>query len=74
MPAIERESAFYHVYTKDGEMLPVDNPARLPTVQEIDRIEEPMIIANMHAPNEWFATDCFERGIDTIIHLYDELA
>ena len=30
--------------------------------------------ANMHAPNEWFATDCFERGIDTIIHLYDELA
>ena len=30
--------------------------------------------ANMHAPNEWFATDCFERGIDTLIHLYDELA
>ena len=30
--------------------------------------------ANMHAPNEWFATDCFEKGIDTLIHLYDELA
>ncbi len=30
--------------------------------------------ANMHAPNEWFATECFERGIDTLIHLYDELA
>ena len=30
--------------------------------------------ANMHAPNEWFATDCFERGIDTLIRLYDELA
>ncbi len=30
--------------------------------------------ANMHAPNEWFATDCFERGIDTVIRLYDELA
>ena len=30
--------------------------------------------ANMHAPNEWFATDCFDRGIDTLIHLYDELA
>jgi len=29
--------------------------------------------ANMHAPNEWFATDCFEKGIDTLIHLYDEL-
>ncbi|MGI9626270.1 MAG: M20/M25/M40 family metallo-hydrolase, partial [Longimicrobiales bacterium] len=30
--------------------------------------------ANMHAPNEWFATECFEKGIDTLIHLYDELA
>ena len=30
--------------------------------------------ANMHAPNEWFATDCFNRGIDTLIRLYDELA
>ena len=30
--------------------------------------------ANMHAPNEWFAVDCFERGIDTLIRLYDELA
>ena len=29
--------------------------------------------ANMHAPNEWLATDCFERGIDTVIHLYDGL-
>ena len=30
--------------------------------------------ANMHAPNEWFATECFEKGIDTVIRLYDELA
>ena len=30
--------------------------------------------ANMHAPNEWFAMDCLERGIDTLIRLYDELA
>ena len=30
--------------------------------------------ANMHAPNEWFATECLEKGIDTLIHLYDELA
>ena len=29
--------------------------------------------ANMHAPNEWLATDCFDRGLDTLIHLYDEL-
>lgn len=30
--------------------------------------------ANMHAPNEWFATDCFDKGIETVIRLYDELA
>ena len=30
--------------------------------------------ANMHAPNEWFAADCFEKGIETVIRLYDELA
>ena len=30
--------------------------------------------ANMHAPNEWFATDCFEKGIETLVRLYDELA
>lgn len=29
--------------------------------------------ANMHAPNEWLATECFERGIDALVRLYDEL-
>lgn len=29
--------------------------------------------ANMHAPNEWFATDCFERGLDALVRFYDEL-
>ncbi len=43
----------YHVYTNDGEMIRVDNPALLPKPTEIDRIEEPMIIANLHVPNEY---------------------
>ena len=30
--------------------------------------------ANMHAPNEWFATDGLEKGIETLVRLYDELA
>lgn len=30
--------------------------------------------ANMHAPNEWFAVECFEKGIETLVRLYDELA
>ena len=53
----------------------------IPIVVEFERILEAQVLligfalpgANMHAPNEWFATDCFERGIDTLIHLYDEL-
>lgn len=30
--------------------------------------------ANMHAPNEWFAVECFEKGIETLVRLYEELA
>lgn len=29
--------------------------------------------ANMHAPNEWLAIDCFERGIDALVRFYDEI-
>ncbi|MEO0592809.1 MAG: translation elongation factor 4, partial [Myxococcota bacterium] len=46
-------TVIYHVYRNDGEMVRVDNPAHLPKTQEIDRIEEPMIIANLHVPNEY---------------------
>ena len=42
----------YHVYKNDGEMLKIDNPARLPSVQEIDHVEEPMIEAEIHVPSE----------------------
>ena len=37
-----------------------------------DRLRPPR--CQQHAPNEWFATECFEKGIETLIHLYDELA
>ncbi len=29
--------------------------------------------ANMHAPNEWFAVRSFEKGIETLVYLYEEL-
>ena len=29
---------------------------------------------NMHAPNEWFTLDNFERGISALALLYEELA
>jgi acetylornithine deacetylase/succinyl-diaminopimelate desuccinylase-like protein len=30
--------------------------------------------ANMHAPNEWFPIEHFERGAHTMLRLYAELA
>ncbi len=45
-------SVVYHVYTKEGEMLRVENPSFLPPVTEIDRIEEPYIRATLHVPPE----------------------
>ena len=37
----------YKVYTKDGEMLEVHNPAGMPDITVIDRIEEPYIRASV---------------------------
>ncbi len=42
----------YHVYLKTGDMLPVDNPMRMPDLTRIERIEEPMIRAFLICRNE----------------------
>jgi len=44
-------SVVYHVYLKKGEMIELDNPIHLPDPSVIDRIEEPMIRANLMIPN-----------------------
>lgn len=46
-------SVIYHVYLKNGEKLNVDNPVQLPDPSEIDRIDEPMIIAKIMTPNNY---------------------
>ncbi len=43
----------YQVDTTDGETIQVDNPARLPDVQEIREIREPYIHATIHVPTEY---------------------
>jgi GTP-binding protein LepA len=43
----------YYVYTKNGKKLVVDNPADMPPVGEIDRIEEPFIKAQIVCPSEY---------------------
>lgn len=46
-------SVIYHVYLNDGTMIEVDNPSELPKPQEIDRIEEPYVIANVMTPEQF---------------------
>lgn len=43
----------YRVTTVSGEVLMVDNPAKLPPVQEIATIEEPFIKSTIHVPIEY---------------------
>ena len=43
----------YRVWTLSGESRMVDNPSLLPSVQEIDYIEEPFILATIHVPSEY---------------------
>ncbi|MDT8400647.1 MAG: translation elongation factor 4 [Bacteroidales bacterium] len=43
----------YNVYTTSGEMIEVHNPSGLPPVTNIDRIEEPYIIAQIITKSEY---------------------
>jgi len=43
----------YVVYTKKGEKIIVDNPALMPTVGNIDRVEEPYMKAQIVTPSEY---------------------
>ena len=43
----------YRVITHSGEMRELDNPSRLPAVQEIAQIEEPILTATIITPDEY---------------------
>jgi GTP-binding protein LepA len=46
-------SVVYNVYKTGGEMVRVENPAKLPNVTEIDRIEEPIVNLTIHVPSDY---------------------
>ncbi|MDE7161427.1 MAG: translation elongation factor 4 [Anaeroplasmataceae bacterium] len=46
-------SVSYHVYLTDGSMIEIDNPSGLPSIQTIDRIEEPYVRATIMSPTEY---------------------
>ena len=46
-------SVVYHVFTRDGAMVPVDNPSHLPEMGSIDHIDEPYIEARIMVPPQY---------------------
>ncbi|MEL7544517.1 MAG: translation elongation factor 4 [Pseudomonadota bacterium] len=46
-------SVIYHIYTNDGEMIELHNPADMPDPVQIERIEEPWISATILVPDEY---------------------
>ncbi len=46
-------SVVYHVFTRDGNMIPVDNPSHMPDPGHIDHIDEPYIEARIMVPPQY---------------------
>jgi GTP-binding protein LepA len=54
----------YRVTKRNGDVVLVDNPSRMPTLGEIDKVEEPFIKAQIIVPSEYLGnimTLCMER-------------
>lgn len=46
-------SVIYHVYKQDGTEIDIDNPSNLPSVGEIEHMEEPYVTATIYTPQEF---------------------
>ncbi len=46
----------YRITKTDGEVVMVDNPAKLPDLQKIGKMEEPFILATIMVPNEYIGS------------------
>ena len=65
-------SVNYKVYKTNGEMIEVDNPAKLPPPTEIDYIEEPYVKATTIVPKDFVGTimECLdETRVSVVYHL-----
>ncbi|MBI3183085.1 MAG: elongation factor 4 [Myxococcales bacterium] len=46
-------SVVYKVVTLSGETLHIENPAKLPAQQHIERLEEPILLCHVHVPSDY---------------------
>jgi GTP-binding protein LepA len=62
----------YEILMTDGTIMTLDNPAKLPPVQNVEEIREPIIVANILTPPDYVGnviTLCEEkRGVQRSIH------
>lgn len=49
-------SVIYHIMKTSGEMVEVSNPTNMPSPQEIDYMEEPIVEASIMTPTEYVGT------------------
>jgi GTP-binding protein LepA len=65
-------TVIYEVVTTTGEVLPIDNPAKLPPVNQIAEIREPIILAIILTPQDYLGAVinlCIEkRGVQRSLH------
>jgi GTP-binding protein LepA len=65
----------YRITKTDGEVVMVDNPAKLPDLPKIEKMEEPFILATIMVPNEYIGSIlslCQERrGIQKDLNYLD---
>ncbi len=65
-------TVIYELLTTDGEVLLLDNPAKLPNVSKIQEVREPIILANILTPPDYIGSViklCEEkRGVQRSIH------
>ncbi|WP_381415138.1 translation elongation factor 4 [Spiroplasma endosymbiont of Anurida maritima] len=69
-------SVIYNVFKTNGEMVAIDNPANLPNVQKIERIEEPYVKISIMTPDEFIGPLMelcqTKRGSYVNIEYYDD--
>ncbi len=49
-------SVTFRITKTDGEVIMIDNPTKLPSVQEIEMIEEPVVKASIFSPPDYIGT------------------
>lgn len=69
-------SVVFNVYKTNGEMVKIDNPAKMPEPNYIDRIEEPYVEAIILVPNEFVGPVMelcqLKRGVYVDMQVIDE--